>query len=278
MNHMPGRRCLYALIVILIVEFGSTRAFGATIFGLYNTGVNNDGTLSATNVIDSHYSLISVPGGASGIAWVPSIIPTSHPFPGGWIVVPNAQWLAPATNATLDEPQGTYDYRLTFNLIDTSSNALDPTNATISGTWAADDDGAILFNGIPVSGGNTPGFSSLTPFTISSGFRAGTNTLDFIVTNGNAPAPNPTGILVVGLSGTANTAQNAACLSISMYPGIQISGTVGATYQLQYTTVLPATNWTTLTNILLPVSPFLYFDTQYSTNKANRFYRAVQVN
>jgi hypothetical protein len=63
---------------------------------------------------------------------------------------------------------------------------------------------ALLLNGS--STGNTAppsgnGFSQLTPFSISSGFVSGINTLDFIVEN-NWPGPTPSG-LQVEMTGTA---------------------------------------------------------------------------
>ena len=48
------------------------------------------------------------------------------------------------------------------------------------------------------------GFDSATNFSISSGFAAGLNTLDFVVNNAGS-SPNPTG-LRVEISGTANAA------------------------------------------------------------------------
>jgi hypothetical protein len=268
----------FHIIAVLSLALALTQAYGATIFGLCNTGVNNDGTFSPGNSIDTHYALISVPAGATNIAYVPSVIPTSYPFPGGWIVITNAQWLAPATNATSNEPPGIYDYRLTFKLVDSFGNPLDPATATISGMWAADDDGGILFNGAPLAGGGAVGFSGLSSFTINSGFLAGTNTLDFVVTNANSAIPNPSGVLIAGLSGTASELQNETSLSISLYAGIQISGQVGSTDQLQYATTLRGTNWTTLTNIVLTTSPLLYIDLQPINNQNHRFYRALQMN
>ena len=59
--------------------------------------------------------------------------------------------------------------------------------------------------------------------------------------------------------------------------GIGVSGTVGATYRLEYATQVPQTNWTALTNVALPTSRFLFFDTNPIPNQAKRFYRAVTV-
>jgi len=58
---------------------------------------------------------------------------------------------------------------------------------------------------------------------------------------------------------------------------IGISGTVGATYRLEYTTTLPATAWMALTNMTLPVPRGLFLDGEALTNDAKRFYRAVTI-
>jgi hypothetical protein len=59
--------------------------------------------------------------------------------------------------------------------------------------------------------------------------------------------------------------------------GIGVSGTVGATYRLEYAAELSQTNWTALTNITLPTPRFLLFDADLITNQAKRFYRAVTI-
>ena len=58
--------------------------------------------------------------------------------------------------------------------------------------------------------------------------------------------------------------------------GIGITGTTGAVYRVECTSALPASNWVTLTNLTLPISPFVITDTSV-TNFENRFYRAVIV-
>jgi hypothetical protein len=55
---------------------------------------------------------------------------------------------------------------------------------------------------------------------------------------------------------------------------ISIEGTAVARYQVEATSALPATNWTVLTNLLLPSSPYVFQDTG-SSNLSKRFYRAV---
>ncbi len=67
----------------------------------------------------------------------------------------------------------------------------------------------------------------------------------------------------------------AAILSISTYPGVTINGTAGATYQIQYTTNLNS-SWQTLTNFMLPFSPYVWIDTS-SPVVGQKLYRSVQL-
>jgi hypothetical protein len=65
-------------------------------------------------------------------------------------------------------------------------------------------------------------------------------------------------------------------LDAHMYAGLTIAGTVTAQYTIEYAPSPESTNWTTLTNITLPSSPYLWFDTT-STSTQARYYRAVGV-
>lgn len=60
-------------------------------------------------------------------------------------------------------------------------------------------------------------------------------------------------------------------LAIGAYAGIQISGFVGRTYQIQFSTDL--TNWNAASTLLLTSSPYLWFD--LNSLGLRRFYRAV---
>jgi hypothetical protein len=62
-----------------------------------------------------------------------------------------------------------------------------------------------------------------------------------------------------------------ANLKLNTYPGLEIVGTVGRTYQIQSSPDM--TNWTTRAALLLPSSPFLWIDQNPITG--NKFYRAV---
>jgi hypothetical protein len=61
------------------------------------------------------------------------------------------------------------------------------------------------------------------------------------------------------------------------FPAINLSGTTGATYRVEYSAALPATNWIALTNVFIPASPQLLLDPHAVTNAGSRYYRAVVV-
>lgn len=170
---------------------------GAAIPGLFNTGVDAKGALLASGAVDPHYRIVQ------------SVDP-SFPGPNAYVVVeawpippwvangPGSKWIAPQADQSGGNRSGDYVYRLQFDL-----TGLDPTTATISGKWTSDNTGTgIRLNGVNLGFSNDGDFSVLaTPFSITSGFVDGTNTLDFVVNN--APADNnPTG-LRVELSGSA---------------------------------------------------------------------------
>ena len=64
-------------------------------------------------------------------------------------------------------------------------------------------------------------------------------------------------------------------LSVATYPGLTVTGSVGSPHRIEYRSNLEPTNtWHTLTNTTLPMSPWLFIDTQATTGQS-RFYRAV---
>jgi sugar lactone lactonase YvrE len=69
-----------------------------------------------------------------------------------------------------------------------------------------------------------------------------------------------------------------AVLTIALYAGITLQGSVGGQYRIDYATSLSPTPvvWTPLTTLTLTNSPVLYVDTSSPTSSA-RFYRAVSV-
>ncbi len=65
-----------------------------------------------------------------------------------------------------------------------------------------------------------------------------------------------------------------ATLGIRMYAGVNVAGSVGAPYQLQYKNSLSGASWQPLADIILPASPYFFVDTN-TPYSSQRFYRAV---
>jgi hypothetical protein len=64
-----------------------------------------------------------------------------------------------------------------------------------------------------------------------------------------------------------------ANLQLNTYPGVQITGSIGRTYQIQSS---PDMNtWNTVTTVLLNSSPYLWID--QNPIAGNKFYRAVML-
>jgi hypothetical protein len=98
-------------------------------------------------------------------------------------------------------------------------------------------------------------------------------------TNGNelghfSFAPNDPGRFADGLEFQGPVA--TPFLSLDFYAGLTVLGNVGTTNQIQYVTSVADTNWIILTNVVLPQSPYLFFDLT-SPRTQRRFYRAVQL-
>ena len=62
-----------------------------------------------------------------------------------------------------------------------------------------------------------------------------------------------------------------ANLQLQTYPGLQITGTVGRSYQIQTSSNL--SNWTNVTTLLLRTSPYLWID--QNPVAGNKYYRAI---
>ena len=166
---------------------------GRPIPGLYNTGVDNAGRPLQDDNVDPHYRLTF--GGST--AYVATDV-GGFPIP-PWLGSNSmSAWISPATDTIgLSDGVGTYNYRYetTFDL-----TGFFAASARIAGRWATDNGGVdILINGVSTGQSNTNQFASWTPFTITSGFVAGTNRLTFVVNNGGTggvPGTDPTGLRV----------------------------------------------------------------------------------
>jgi hypothetical protein len=175
---------------------------------VFNTGVNASGVALAAGTADSHYTLIA-PGGYTATAVINN---------GAWIPdSPTASWISPGgTNGNTDNWPSTapYDYQTSFSLTGYQDNT-----ATLTLQWTSDNDSTLLLNGVAVGGVGFPGYGagSLVTVTLTSGFDAGNNTLDFIVNNGFAQgytSPNPTGLLVDQISLTASPVPEPSSLML----------------------------------------------------------------
>jgi hypothetical protein len=80
----------------------------------------------------------------------------------------------------------------------------------------------LFLNGEWVANNTT--LYTLAPFTVSSGFCAGTNTLDFLVINAPISGANPSGLLVSDLSGTAAFATASVTLIADPINGGGVTG------------------------------------------------------
>lgn len=70
---------------------------------------------------------------------------------------------------------------------------------------------------------------------------------------------------------------NASMLTLKMVAGLDIVGTVGMTYRIDYLGDIADTNsWVPLTNLTLPVSPCFWVDLT-SKDQPKRFYRSVRI-
>src|SRR5450759_4762412 len=174
---------------------------------VFNTGVASTGVLLADGAVDSHYKLVasSDPNFAGPNAV--TVYSNAFPIPPWTANGPNSKWIGPRADAGVGNSPGTYTYRTTFDL-----TGLNVVTARLAGQWASDNEGVMKLNGNTVSTSSEASFTGWVPFTINTGFVAGINTLDLVVTIG-PPDANPTR-LRVEIAGTA-TALSAPAVVLS---------------------------------------------------------------
>ncbi|MEO1776914.1 MAG: VPLPA-CTERM sorting domain-containing protein [Pseudomonadota bacterium] len=135
---------------------------------LFNTGVDSSGTVLADGANDPNYAILSPAQQA--------VVINESEIPGTWLDNDSTSRWIWQTN-TGDPTNVTLTFRTTFDL-----TGLDPDTAEINGRWAVDNGGDdILLNGASTGITNNNGFTSFTDFTLTAGFQAGLNTLDFVV-------------------------------------------------------------------------------------------------
>jgi cyanophycinase-like exopeptidase len=183
-----------------------TAASGSVPFTIYNTGVDNTGTVLADGSVDPHYQITAAPSPYSpGNAYVvdQSSFPFTNSPPYQWQADGDnlSKWIGPVANEAND-PSGTYTYQTTFDL-----TGYNPASAVITGQYSTDNWlSEIILNGQVVDSFPNNGASEYSSWQtlpqISSDFVAGVNTLDFVAINDTQTSDNPTG-LRVELNGTA---------------------------------------------------------------------------
>ena len=200
------KRLFVFLILSVLILSGMSMAGAYMIPGVYSTGVNDVGALLPFLAPDPHYSLSSSISGNP-----PATATDNHP---NWVPeTSSSQWITPqpfasSSGSPKDAPplSGSealaYVYSLTFDL-----TGLDASTAEIQGKWATDNDSSIKLNNVDtgITKGIT-GFAALTDFSITAGFVAGINTLEFIVWNQPQATGNPTGLHVNIIGATAEAA------------------------------------------------------------------------
>lgn len=67
-----------------------------------------------------------------------------------------------------------------------------------------------------------------------------------------------------------------ASLSVGLFPVVTVIGSVGFPYRIEFSNDVNGASWIALTNLVLPVSPYLFVDKTWTDSKT-RFYRAVEL-
>jgi hypothetical protein len=209
-----GQHKMKRTILSLVGLLASAGYVQAATLSLVNTGNNG----AATGTADPNWS---VGGPISGSAYVIADNGV-YPFP-NWIGsgAGASQWISATPN--INTPIGTYTFRTTVDL-----TGMDPTTASITGKWAADNTGHIAVNGNPVGfppigGINTAdeGFRDWTPFNLAGVFAPGVNTIDFVVTNLHEDSPLGVRVELSGVvsSGGQHTPEPSTMLICAMAAG-----------------------------------------------------------
>ncbi len=142
--------------------------FGWQSIPLRNTGVSATGVLLANGAVDPNYPVTASPFGAGN-----AIVGTTIYFAGGTA----SRWISRSQGD--GNPTGDYVYVQTFDL-----TGMNPASASISGRWACDNRGSIYLNNVLVPSSvitGSTGFYGWKNFSITGGFQANLNTLEFRV-------------------------------------------------------------------------------------------------
>ncbi len=175
--------------IFLLAALAATAVFADPLI-VFNTGVNNSNFVLPVTSTDPHYT-------APGPTFVLSQIP------GVWLANDSvSEWIGPDTIDGSTLTGGVYSliYRMTVDL-----TGFDPSTAVLTGRWSTDNAGTdIKVNGT-TSGSTSSGYSAWTPFSLTNGFVAGINNIDFAWSNAGGQG----GLRVEWTSATANSIPSA---------------------------------------------------------------------
>lgn len=174
------------LVLKLILAIALTLTLQAqAAVAIYSTGFGSLPYPGTPINPDLHWRLVASadPGVPTGTTFV---------WLGGFPIGPTAwladnldsHWISPTPNAYASLAGGTYTYQTTFDL----TGVQDLTKVQLSGTIAADDNGTLSMNGVMIVSTDNPGYGQWKPFSITTGFLAGINTLTVNVTNYFGPS------------------------------------------------------------------------------------------
>ena len=141
-------------------------------------------------MLDPHWTLTSSPDPNHDGPEAYTVKSDEFPIPPWMANTSTSMWICPRQDGTRVVP-GTYVYQLQFDLTD-----FDPQSAEITGQFSSDDE----VDDVKINGASTvingAMFDTWHSFSISTGFTAGINTLEFLVNNGDANPYNPSGLRV----------------------------------------------------------------------------------
>jgi len=183
------RFCSVATAALAIVAVWGGTATAIPI-PLFNTGTDNTNTAwGAANVPDIHYFYTLSPTAGPPVTVDATIWPI---FGGPWVPNnANSRWIGPDQSS--QGPGGSYTYATQFVLPPTTNLS----TVSVGGMWGTDDNSLDIEINNVSTGQVSGGFGVLVPFTITSGFQIGVNTIEFMLNN----AGGPTGLRVDKIRG-----------------------------------------------------------------------------
>ena len=157
--------------------------------GVFDTGVDDGGSVLTNYAVDSHYKLIQ--SADASFPGPDTVVVDDTIYPIGthaWLTNSSlSKWIAPQgdqdylANPAEGNEIGDYTYRTTFDL-----TGFDPGRVLLAGQWTCESLGtAVRINGINTSNATPANIYTVhaqwNPLLITNGFVSGTNTLDFVV-------------------------------------------------------------------------------------------------